>query len=154
MSMLKYTLCVTDIHTKWWGLEAATLQDGVDCCKDSSKYPWPWHPSAAASSPQVFNRICEAKWSCKSYLNLFYFCFCKCILVLSLPMKPEGTYGLRSVCQYVSLSHFSGSCDNFIISSYFFMKLETWTDGNMEIMHSNSFCSYVKNCGCYGNKYI
>ena len=34
------------------------------------------------------------------------------------------------------------------------MKLETWTDGNMEIMHVISFCSYVKNSGCYGNKYI
>ena len=24
----------------------------------------------------------------------------------------------------------------------------------MEIMHVISFCSYVKNSGCYGNKYI
>ena len=49
-------------------------------------------------------------------------------------------------------SLFSGSCDNFKSSEYFFMKLGTWIDGNMDIMHFISFCSYVKNDGCYGNK--
>ena len=34
------------------------------------------------------------------------------------------------------------------------MKLETWTDGNMEIMHVISFCSYVNHSGCKGSKYI
>jgi len=58
-----------------------------------------------------------------------------------------------SVSQSVCLSHFSGSCDNFKSSSYFFMKLETWIDGNMDIMHVISFCYYVKNSDCYGNKY-
>ncbi|KAH3845241.1 hypothetical protein DPMN_087516 [Dreissena polymorpha] len=73
-----------------------------------------------------------------------------------LPVKPEGTYGSHSVCLSVCLSvspsHFSGSCGNFKSSSYIFMKLETWIDGNMEIMRVISFCSYVKNSGCYGNK--
>ncbi len=32
------------------------------------------------------------------------------------------------------------------------MKLGTWIDGNMDSMHITSLCSYVKNCGCYGNK--
>ncbi len=34
------------------------------------------------------------------------------------------------------------------------MKLETWIDGNMDIMHAISFCSHVKNSGCYGSKYL
>ena len=33
------------------------------------------------------------------------------------------------------------------------MKLETWIDGNMDIMQINSFYSYVKKSGCYGNEY-
>ncbi len=73
-------------------------------------------------------------------------------LYCPLPVSLEGTYGLRSVRLLVCLSHFSGSCDNFKSSSYFFMKLETWIDGNMDIMHVISFCYYVKNSDCYGNK--
>ena len=33
------------------------------------------------------------------------------------------------------------------------MKLETWLDGNMEIMHIILFCTYGNNSGCYGNEY-
>ena len=47
---------------------------------------------------------------------------------------------------------FLGTCDNFKTTVYFFMKLETWLDGNMEIMHIILFCSYDNNSGCYGNK--
>ena len=36
-----------------------------------------------------------------------------------LPVSPEGTYGLRSVClsvcESVCPSHFTGSCDTFLI---------------------------------------
>ena len=63
--------------------------------------------------------------------------FCSCI-------KNSGCYGNK---QTRNIAENGGSCDNFKISSYFFMKLETWTDGSMEIMHVISFCSYVKNSG-------
>ena len=38
------------------------------------------------------------------------------------------------------------------VLNIFFIKLETWIDGNKDIMHVISFCSYVKNSGFYGNK--
>ena len=49
--------------------------------------------------------------------------------------------GLMVCALCVSPSHFSGSCNNFESSSYFSMKIKTWTDGNMEIMHVISFFS-------------
>ena len=74
-----------------------------------------------------------------------------------LPVSPEGTYGLRSVCLSVCLSvslsvTLLDPAITLKVLNIFFMKLETWIDGNMGIMHVISFCSYVKNCGCYGNQ--
>ena len=68
-----------------------------------------------------------------------------------LPVSPEGTYGLRSVCPSVCHT-FLDPAITLKVLNIFFMKLETWIDGNMGIMHVISFCSYVKNFGCYGNK--
>ena len=36
-----------------------------------------------------------------------------------------------------------GSCDNLNTARYFLMKLNKWTDGKVEIMHTLSFCSFL-----------
>jgi hypothetical protein len=38
------------------------------------------------------------------------------------------------------------------VMEIFFMKLEIWVNGSLEIMHIFSISSYVENSGCYGNK--
>jgi hypothetical protein len=55
----------------------------------------------------------------------------------------------------VNLISKTGSRDNAKSTEnvLFYIKLDIWIDGSMEIVHV-FFCStYVENSGCYGNKY-